>query len=278
MSTSAPTRRDLTGQAVIAASTRRVAALARAELLLLSRTPIALVTAVVMPIAMVLLFRASVPPELVGGAGIGPFVVVSLTGTSLLLVVYYTLVTAVVARREELVLKRLRCGELSDAEVLAGTVAPRVLIAWVQVAAALVAAFVAWDMPAPANPLLLLVAVGAGTAVMVVLALASAALSTTVQSAELTTAPLIVASLALGGLMMPVDLFPETLQRVSQALPLTAVCDLVRLGLSGTTPDGDVVGLAASFSAAAAPTAILAAWFLVGLWATRRLFRWEPRR
>lgn len=279
MTTTALARPDRFSRSPYAASARRAAALAWAEVLLLTRTPIALVTAVLMPVAAVLLFRASVPPELaVGRGGTGAFVVTALTGTSLLLVVYYNLVTAVVARREELVLKRVRCGELSDAEILAGTVAPGVLIAWTQVAAGVLAGFVAFGMPAPTNPYLLLAAIVAGTGGMVLLALATAALTRTVQSAELTTAPLVLGSFALGGLMLPMHLYPEALQRVGQVLPGTAVVDLVRLGLTGTTPGGDVVGLSGSFAAAAIPAAILAAWSVVGLWATRRWFRWEPRR
>jgi ABC-2 type transport system permease protein len=38
--------------------------------------------------------------------------------------------SGLVARREELALKRLRTGEATDAEILAGTVAPAVAIAW----------------------------------------------------------------------------------------------------------------------------------------------------
>lgn len=86
-------------------------------------------------------------------------------------------VAAPVARREELELKRLRCGELSDAGIFIGTVAPAVLIAWAQVVAGLLAGFVAFGMPAPANPLLLVVTIGVGTAAMVLLALAAAALN-----------------------------------------------------------------------------------------------------
>jgi ABC-2 type transport system permease protein len=123
-----------------------------------------------------------------------------------------------------------------------------------------------------------MVAVAAGTATTVVPPPVSAALSTTVPSALLTTAPCSSALPALSGLLMPLHLSPEALQRVEQVTPLTAVVDLVRLGLTRTTRDGDVVGLAASFTAAAVPTANLTARLLVRLRGTRRWFRWEPRR
>ena len=89
--------------------------LARAEALLLRRNPVALLNAFVGPLAVVgLLALTGDDPE--SGAGI----VATLTALTLLSVVYYNLVTALVARREELVLKRLRSGQLGDAEILAG--------------------------------------------------------------------------------------------------------------------------------------------------------------
>lgn len=258
-------------------SMRRVAALARAELALLRRNPLALLTAAVAPVALVLLFRASVPPDLFGG-GVGASIVTSLTGATLILVVYYNLVTALVARREELVLKRLRTGELSDAEILAGTAAPAVAIAWGQIAVGVLSALAVFGMQAPTNPLLVLAAIAGGTAVFVLLAVASTALTRTVQTAELTTTPVLVASMTLSGLIFPIDQLPEPLQRLAQALPLTPVVDLLRLGLTGTTPTGDLTGFASSFGPAAVPLMFLAAWLVAGAVAARRCFRWEPRR
>jgi len=59
---------------------------------------------------------------------------------ALLSAVYCNLVTALVARREQLVLKRLRTGESTDPEILTGTAAPAIAIAWAQIAVAAVAA------------------------------------------------------------------------------------------------------------------------------------------
>ena len=107
---------------------------------------------------MVLATRASVPDS-AGDLGGGAAVVTSLTAFTLLFVVYYNLVTALVARREELVLKRLRTGETSDAEILAGTAAPAVAIAWGQILIGAVAAVTAFGMGLPANPLVVLAAI-----------------------------------------------------------------------------------------------------------------------
>ena len=100
----------------------------------------------------------------------------------------------------------------------------------------------------------------------------------TVHMAELTTTPVLVASMALSGLMLPVEHLPGPLGHVAQLLPLTPVVTLVRLGLTGSTGDGQVMGLLGSFEAAGTPLLVLAGWVAVGLWLARRWFRWEPRR
>jgi ABC-2 type transport system permease protein len=85
--------------------------------------------------------------------------------------------------------------------------------------------------------------------------------------------------LVFSGLLFPLAMLPEPLRWVAEALPLTPVVELLRLGLTGTTAaDGHHLGLAASFGAAAAPVLVLAAWTIAGAWAARRWFRWEPRR
>ncbi|WP_131767124.1 hypothetical protein [Candidatus Protofrankia californiensis] len=61
-------------------------------------------------------------------------------------------------------------------------------------------------------------------------------------------------------------------------MPLTPVIDLLRLGLTGTTSDGSALRLGACFVAALPPLLVLTGWIAAGVWATRRWFRWEPRR
>lgn len=102
---------------------QRLTALGRAELILLLRNRTALFMALAMPLALVLTMQASLKEMDLGKAGmsIAEAAVIGGTGFILLLVVHVNLVSAYVARREELVLKRLRTGEISDREILAGT-------------------------------------------------------------------------------------------------------------------------------------------------------------
>ena len=157
-----------------------------------------------------------------------------MTVFALLLPVYYNLVTAMVARREELVLKRLRTGEATGAEILAGTAAPAVTIAWAQVAVAAIAAAAVFGLDAPANVALILAAVVLGTAVFALLAAVSTAVTRTVELAQVTTLPVLLLPLVFSGLLFPLSGLREPLRSVAQALPLTPVVELMRLGLTGT--------------------------------------------
>jgi ABC-2 type transport system permease protein len=186
-------------------------------------------------------------------------------------------VTALVARREELVLKRLRTGEIRDAEILAGTAAPAAALAWGQILIGMLAAVSLFGMGRPTNPVLVLLAVALGTVVFTLLAAVCTVLTRTVEMAQVTATPVLLAS-ALPGVLLPVEALPEPLRHVVHLMPLARVVDLMHLGLTGTTPDGATVAVAASFGSAAVPVLVLVVWAVVGWWATRRWFRWEPRR
>ena len=193
-----------------------------------------------------------------------------------LLSAYCNLVTALVARREQLVLKGLRTGESTDPEILAGTAAPAIAIAWAEIAVAAVAAMAVFGMAPPVNAVLALAALILGTAVFALLAAVSSAATRTVEMAQVTTLPVLVVPFVLSGLLIPVAMLPGPLRWAAEALPLTPVAELMRLALTGTTAaGGHRLGLAATFGAAVIPVLVLTAWIAAAGWAARR---WEPRR
>jgi ABC-2 type transport system permease protein len=194
-----------------AGTTRRIVALARAEALLLRRNPMALFNAFVVPAALVLFVRSGLPPDSAERLS-GATIVTSLTAFTLLSVVsvvYLNFVTAMVARREVLVLKRLRTGESSDAEILAGTAAPAVAIAWGQILIGLFAAVTGFGLRMPTNPALVVAAIMLGTAVFGLLASVSTVLTRTVEMAQVITMPVLLAWLLLRGLMFPLMEYPS---------------------------------------------------------------------
>ena len=111
------------------------------------------------------------------------------------------------------------------------------------------------------------------------LASVTAAVTRTVQLAQVTTMPALWLPLVFSGLLFPLAMLPGPLRWVAEALPLTPVVELMRLALTGTAAaGGHRLGLAATFSAAVIPVLVLTAWIAVAGWAARRWFRWEPRR
>ncbi|TDD71329.1 ABC transporter permease [Jiangella aurantiaca] len=258
---------------------RRVRAIATAELRLLVRNRTAMFTALALPLITVAGLSAIGFGEN-GDLPLGALVVTMLAGFTLLYVVYYNLVSAYVARREDLVLKRLRVGELTDAEILAGTALPSVVVAVTQVVLTAVVAALALGLDMPANALLVVVAVVGGVVMFVLLAAASTAFTRNVEMAQVSTLPVLflcMGSLIFSGVVVPADSVPDAVQDVFQFVPLTPVLDLLQLGLTGRTADGDTVGFGASFSAAAFPLIIMGLWIVNGIAALRRWFRWEPR-
>lgn len=255
---------------------RRVAALARAELRLLVRNRTAMFTALALPIAMVGLLRMSGTGD-DAAAGVGATMTAMMIGFVLLFVVYYNLVSAYVGRREELVLKRLRVGEASDAEILTGTALPSLILALVQTVLMTLGVAMTIGFDSPVNLLLVFVALVGGSIVFVLLAAASTAFTKNVETAQVSTLPVLMVCMPLSGMMFPLSQWPDAVADVARFLPLTPVVDLVNLGLSGVSVDGSVADFAASFEAAMMPVAVLVAWIGVGVWAQRRWFRWEPR-
>lgn len=255
---------------------RRTLALARAEVRLFLRNRTAVVNSAVLPLLLV----AAVPALGLGedAIAVGPQLLVTAIGVTLVFLTYYNLLTTFVARREELVLQRMRTGELTETEVVLGIAAPTMLVTVGQIVlvAAGIAALGEWS--APVDVVLPVIGVVVGAVLMLALAAASTAFTRTAESAQITALPLLMISTALGGLFVPLSTFPEGLATVARFLPLTPVVELAQLGLAGLTWDGEAVDLAGAWSAAVVPLAVLAGWLVLGTVLARRTFRWAPRR
>ncbi|MFJ7062505.1 ABC transporter permease [Streptomyces microflavus] len=251
------------------ASARRLTALARAELILLVRNRSAIFVALVLPIVMIFSIRASLQQIDLAGTGLS-IAGAALTGgigIVLVQVVYMTLVTGYVTRREELVLKRLRTGEVTDREILAANALPAVALALLQVVLLVAAGAVAFDLSAPKRPELFLAGLLVGLVMMSGLAAATSAVTRTVQTSQLTTLPLFFVSLFASGIFVPLDIFPDGLASVFELLPLTGVMTLIRHGWLGGVEGGDLL--------TAAVAAL--AWTAFAVFAVQRWFRWDPR-
>jgi ABC-2 type transport system permease protein len=247
----------------------RVTALGRAELTLLSRNTLAMLTALLLPVGMVAVMRPTIAQMDLEKTGLDVNAVSMSGGVGfvLLFVVYYNLVTVYVARREELVLKRLRTGEASDLEILVGTALPAVAVALVQCLVLIAAGTALLDLDMPERAELLVAAVALGLVLLTALAAASTVITRTVEMAQITTTPLLFLSLVGSGLIIPLETMPDALANVCRLLPMTPVLELVRAGWVGGVGAHDVLGALA--------TALV--WTGLAVFAVRRWFRWEPR-
>lgn len=255
---------------------RGLLSLARAETTLLVRNRTALFNSILLPLLLVgMIYTIGVLDE--APAGMGSSLVATMLTTGLLFVTYYNLVTTYVARRQELVLKRMRTGELSDGAILAGTAVPTVLVTLVQTVIVAIAAAILVGLDPPTNVVLPVLAFVLGTVAFVLLAAASTAFTRTAETAQVTTLPILLMGTALSGMFYPLDIFPDTLATIASFTPAAPIIELANLGLAGVTGDGTTTDFAGSWAEAALPVGVLLAWIVVGGLLTRSTFKWEPR-
>lgn len=254
----------------------RVTSFARAEAKMLMRNRTAMVNSVLLPLILLgSMWSVGILDN--GEAGVGATTLIAIVLTSMLFVTYYNLVTTIVARREELVLKRLRTGQVGDIGVLAAVSVPSVLVSLLQMAIVLVILIATGQQFGTTNLLLPVVALLLGTAAFVALAAASTIFTSTAETAQISTLPVVMVTMGLSGIFFPVHQLPDTLATIAGLLPGTAVVDLFNLGLGGIDNAGDAVTFASSFSAGAVPVVVLLAWCAIGFAVCRSRFRWEPR-
>ncbi len=247
----------------------RMTALARAELTLLGRNKGTVFAALFVPLVLPFSVRSAAKEMDLAGAGLttGTLVLPAAIGFSLLFAVYSALVGVFVVRREELVLKRLRTGELRDGEILGGSALPALLSGLVQSLLLAVGCAALLDLPAPSAPHLAVLGLLLGLVMCAALAGVTAGFTKTGESAQVTPLPFMFVSMLGSGLFIPLELLPDRLASVCELLPLTPVITLVRGGWTGDLSAYEALGAVA--------TAV--AWTVVAVFAVRRWFRWEPR-
>ena len=255
----------------LAPATRRVTRLARTNTTLVMRNRLTLSYAVVIPLLPLgMLFLGER-----GDVDAGSSIIATGILMALMFPVYYNLLSMFVSRRDELVLKRLRTGEIRDTELVLSMALPGVAIMLI-VAVLTVGVAMVNRFPFPVNPLLLLIAVLLASAAFAALALWTASWTRTAEAAQMTSMPVVVIGTA--GLLRPA--LPESAQDWIALLPGTAVSDLVRIAWFGRPAE---LGTSIRFdfwetwSQSAPALGVLAAWTVLSIWLARRSMQWEPR-
>ncbi len=252
-------------------ATRRVLRLARTNTTLVMRNRLTLSYAVVMPLLPLGLLFLGMRGDVDAASGI----VATAVLMGLMFPVYYNLLSMFVSRRDELVLKRLRTGEIRDVELVLSMALPGVAI-MVLVSVLLVGVAMVNGLPFPLNPLLLLIAVLMSAVAFSALALWTASWTRTAEAAQMTSMPVVL--LGTAGLLRPA--VPEAAQEWLALLPGSAVSDLLRVAWFGRPAE---LGSATRFDFwetwghSAAALGVLAAWTVLSIWLARRSMQWEPR-
>lgn len=232
--------------------------LAIAEFKLLFRSPLVAVTAVLAPLMMGLFLLGN---REMGGSGLVSLQLLSLLGFT----PYAGATTTLAARRQQLVLKRLRTSPVSDRAIVAGLLAPVALLVVVQ-AVILVGTTIGVLGTWPRTWWPLVLAVVGGTVLAAALAFVTAAFTATPEMAQLTTFPVFLA--LFGGGIWVGATEPGDVTWAMLAVPGAAVAQLVRLGWDGGALTASTVLpplIAMTVTAAAAS------------WVAGRVFRWQPR-
>lgn len=263
-------------------SPRRLLGLVRAEMTMLLRNKVAVFYAVAMAPFMVLALSQMPSVQTMASAmpkgGLATMLTVMLAVTGLSLSIYYNLTTAVVARRESLSLKRLRSGECSATEILTSVATPNLAIFLLQVVLVLAAVSATFGAPAFTNPVLLVLALLLGAVFFALASFVTGISTRNVEAAQLTTMPGILVFLAVSGLMIPLDMLPDSASTVVRLLPVAPITELLTLGLGGADLDKQLHSFAGTWQAAAQPVAVMVAWIVLAAWYLGRHMAWEPRR
>ena len=231
----------------------RVLGLARANAVLMLRNPLTLAYGVLTPLVPLAFVPLSAGDDTaVGGAISGVLMV------AWLLPVYYNILSIIVTRRDELVLKRLRTGETRDGELLLSMCLPGLAVSLVIAALAAVVGSVIGQ--APESPATYILAAVGGSVLCAALAVWTASWTRNAEAAQMTSLPVFML-LAVG---MFGRALPEQAQEYVALTPGGALDALARLSWGA---DVDVMRAAT----------VVVAWTCVALWIAQRSMRWEPR-
>ena len=251
--------------------TARVLGLCHANALLMRRNLLTVVYALVVPL-LPFTILATVPDR-TGSAGAVPLTLVLLL--ALLFPGYYNLLSLFVTRRDELVLKRLRSGEATDAEIILSMALPGAALVFAVAGIAAVTAGVL-GFGLPTNVILLVVGLLLTCVTFTALALWTAAWTRNAEAAQLTSAPVLLLA-TVGSMRAAV---PEPAQRWLDLLPGAALEDLVRVAWFGLEPGVHgtaLAGWSATWGEAVPALGYLVAWTILGTLLARRAITWEPR-
>ncbi|WP_017578185.1 ABC transporter permease [Nocardiopsis kunsanensis] len=219
----------------------------------------------------------------VAGLGVGELMMLSMTGVISLIIGLGHASNVFTARRESLVLKRLRVSGVPGVALFGGVIG--VVFTFSLLLAAVVIGLV-MAMPEggfPRDPVMLVTAILLGSIVFSLMGVAVTPLVRNAEMAQMAAmVPMMVLLFASGGIL-PLEFLPETARTIVGLLPALPAGELVQAAYSGYDvfggPEGateqSVLGL---WGAALPSLAVLVGWIAVLSLVVARFFRWDPRQ
>ncbi|WP_017612995.1 ABC transporter permease [Nocardiopsis salina] len=256
--------------------------LTRTEITLFARYKTAWIYAL---LPLFFLFTAmQLPPDpVVGGFGLGEMTMFGMIGVISLIFGVGHASNVFTARRESLVLKRLRVSGVPPLAIFGG------VIGVVFVFSLLLTVFIAGlilAMPEgalPRDPVMLFTSVLLGSIVFSLLGLAVTPLVRNAEMAQMASmVPMMILLFSSGGIM-PLEFLPETARTVVGLLPSMPAGELVQAAYTGYDVFGgfagaEEVGTLGLWTAALPSLAVLGGWIAVLGLVVARCFRWDPRQ
>jgi ABC-type multidrug transport system permease subunit len=172
---------------------------------------------------------------------------------------------AIVDARRKKLLKRLAATPMARSDYLGSFLIAQQLLLVVEVSAILGFGVIAFDVPVRGTLLTLLVTCLAGSLCFGALGLLAAARPATIEGASGIMNLIMLPMWVLSGVFFSSARFPEAVQPLIKALPLTALVDALRA----------VMLEGASLGGISTQLLILLCWLVVGFLVALKLFRWQ---
>ncbi|GAA1147117.1 ABC-2 type transport system permease protein [Kitasatospora gansuensis] len=237
-----------------------------------------------LPVLLNLVIAAPLRDQQIAGVNAAAYSTVGFIGFALV-TSFINLLNGVVARRDDLVLKRLRGTEVPPTAIFAGQFGAAGAVVLLQVLVLGGLSVIWFDAPLPADPLLFLLTLTGGFLLFAVLAVALSGLTPSAEAAPMIATPVLLICMFASGVVAPLSSMPHWLQAPAHNLPMAPVVETLRTAWFGRGfgPESwngaplPALDLLHAWQHAAPALLIIAAWTAGAAVLGRRLFRWEPR-
>ena len=226
--------------------------------------------------------------KLISGAPAALFILTGFLGFATFFTVY-NLVSAVTARRDALIYKRLRTSALPDTSIFAGEGAAAAVPTLAVAVLLVLFGIVVLRSGAPSNIPLLVVGLLLGTVMFVSLAIGVSGVLPGSGTSIWVITPFMVFFMLCSGIFTPLSSLPGPLPQIAAYLPMSPVVGILRTAYLGgdfasenavlsVVAPGAPVGILGGFGASIGAICIMVAWSVIGFVFARKFFRWDPKR